>query len=393
MKKCIAVDWLQLHVEVPFRQYEKTATPYKIEKLNRGLKNFKSIYEISNDVEVFATLVTEPYSTMCMKESAGLLKIHNKYLYQKELYPFVVKLLEDLKLKFVNVTRLDIAMDFLKFDDMSVKDFIQGFASTEYLKKEKIDFKLHGDSWSVDKGKLTGGYETVKFGRETSDITYYLYNKSLEMNSVKMKPYIIDHWKAHGYDGLEDVYRLEFSLHPTKKAIGFMNDETGEKIGEVTFKDLDILTVIDHVFRTYYNRCFQFVYKEFSNRGNVRKQSRSADLVLFTDLKMYPVLIDISQKKESNRSTKIFLKKLKQLNDELRGYDRDLGIVGNEMFTFVAAQTDLKEWAKNKLGVSDYSFDEEILLKEKRRRNQGWLNSDIEAMSRLMKLHQLQFNF
>ena len=378
MHNCISVDWLQCHVKVPRKDFENlfAAIPvsiqdkdgnWKVEKVqstelkeldNRYMlertgfqtRNFKAIYEIRDRVtnEEIAVLASEPRSEMCMKEDSGLIKIINKYLYQKNLLHFVQQIFHDLQLTLINVTRFDIAADFERFDTIECQEFIEMFTNRLFIKKTAAKMKMMGDSWSVDKGKMTGGISSLKFGLETSDVNYYLYNKSLELKQVKDKPWIRDHWKANGWNEKTDVWRLEFSLHSNTDGVMYV-DEHGE-IRCFQFKDLSLLLDnLDKVYSHYFNKHFQFVRAEKTKKGNFKKQSRCDRVVLFEHLKFEGVKISLSDKKDAGRSAKTFAKKLMQFNQELRGQDFNLAIAGNEMFTYTIMKHDLQTWMEKKL--------------------------------------------
>ena len=411
MKNTLSVDWLQLHVSVPCSDYENyfarqksknfsvvtdngTETEpdaYTVERESLQTRNFSAIYSIKDDKgDEVAVLAASPRNTMCMKEDSGLLKITNRFLYQKALYNFVRKLLKELGLKFINITRLDIAYDFLKFDTMECKDFIYSVLDETFLKSHQSTIKVMGDTVSVDRGKKTRGFSSLKFGKETSDVCYYLYNKTLELIQVKHKPWIHDHWRSVGWDGEANVYRLEFSLKPDTKGI-FTED--GEQF---TFKSLDMILNIESIYKHFFNKCFNFVCAEKTKRGNWKKQSRCTPVVLFEELKFTSVQIELSEKKDSGRSDKVFLKALKQLNDELRGVNHELGLVGNELITYICCSRDLKGWAEKKLGINVDHFSDTVLLADAKKKQIElysalcYQHSDLHALG---KLHQLSMTF
>jgi len=352
MQNSIALDWCQLRVTVPFINYQ-TIKPecFEIRKDEVQTQQFRALYHIheKDTGEEVAVLVAEPRNNMCLRENDGIIKIANKYLYQKNFYHFVVYLLKDLELIFENIVRLDIAYDFLKFDSMECREFVENFRADTFLKSYKCKYRDSGESRSVEKGKLTGGCESIKFGMETSEVSYQLYNKSLEMQQKKLKPWILEHWQKNGYDGKSEVWRLEFNLTSTSKGIVFKDGEI------LSFKDLQIIDRIEDIYSHCFSKHFQFVFAELTRRGNYRKQSRCTPVVLFEKLVYKPVTIKLSNKKDSGRSGKIFAKNLMKLNQELRGQDFDLAIMGNELMTWVIKTRSLEEWAKKKLPGIHYS--------------------------------------
>jgi hypothetical protein len=368
MQNSISIDWETLHVSLSFKNFnERQFKTLYCERQPIQTRNFCSVWDIydKGTNEIVAVLACEPRSAMCMKENSGLLKIINKYLYNKDLIVWVEMLMQELALGFINLTRIDIAMDFLSFDTMTCPEFIGGCignsdAPPKYIKTLANKIKAMGESVTVKDGELVGGFTSLKYGMETSDICYYLYNKTLELEQVKDKPWIKDHWKANGWDGKKDVWRLEFSLKSTTDGLQIVDPDTGET-ELFTFKSLSLMDHIEKIYSYLFNRYFSFVHVEQTKRGKYKKQCRCKKVVLFNQLKMIGVRIGLSAKKDSSRSDKVFLKKFKQLNEELRGVDRELGIIGNEIFAFVAMSKDLGSWVKNKLGTDlDFGYSDKL---------------------------------
>jgi hypothetical protein len=374
LRPCIAIDWLQCTVKMPRKDYEnlfrsknqvvkiesdqlkKLDEKYQLEKTGIQTRNFACIYEVKDRKtgEDIAVIAAQPRSLMCMQEDTALIKIINKFLYQKNFSDFVRELFTDLQLKFLNITRLDICYDFERFDTMECYDFIRRVMQERYIKTLCTKFKAMGDCVSIEGGKKTGGVDSLKFGKETSDVSYYLYNKTKELQQVKNKPWIHEHWRSNGWKGDTEVFRLEFSLRPDTRGIPVVDAE-GEVSEILHFKDLSMLDHIQEVFEFHFNKYFQFVRAERTQKGNWKKQSRCKKVVLFKTLTFESVKIELSNKKDSGRADKVFAKKLKQFNDEMRGTDFDLSIFGKEMLTWVIVQRGLQSWAEKKMPDMEYS--------------------------------------
>lgn len=361
--KCIACDWLQLHVKVPqFNFQEISSTCYTIKEETHGTQQFKRlfrIYEKDRETEEIAVLAAFPRADVMLTENSGILKIVNKYLYQSDLESFVRFFLKELNLSFVNITRIDAALDFENFDGLRPLRFIQMFADRKLYKIRKSNFRLMGETFSVDSGKETGGYESLKFGKQTSNLTYQLYNKSLELAKVKEKPWIYDHWRANGWQGDSQVWRLEFNIWSHPEGLALVDDD-GTICDKIFFNDLGTISKIAELWVFFFNRNFGFCYKELTKKGNIKKQSRSTQLILFQDLTFIPgVKIKVSDKKDAGRSEKIFVRHLEKLNNELRGRDFELGVFFNEALTWVVETRALQTWAEKKL--SGYKPSERIV--------------------------------
>lgn len=352
MLNSIAVDWLQLHVSIPLKNYEQIKCRFfDIIKSPLQTQSFKSLYYIHDKQtgDEVAVMAAEPRNEMCMAENSAIIKIVNKYLYQKNFSHFVRFVLQDLQLTFINITRLDIAYDFEKFATMPVREFCHSLDANIFLKEHKCKSRTTKTTTSVEHGKFTGGIESIKFGLETSKVNYQLYNKTLEMAQKVLKPWILEHWQANGYDGVNEVWRLEFSLHSDSRGIVLPGGEI------LNFKDIAMLDRIEDVYKHYFNQHFNFVVAEQTKRGNWKKQSRCKKVLLFDDMVMMPVKIKLSNKKDTGRSGKIFAKNLMKLNQELRGQEWDMAIAGNELMTWIIKTRNLETWAKKKLPDIQYS--------------------------------------
>jgi len=202
------------------------------------------------------------------------------------------------------------------------------------------------------------------------------------MKQVKLKPWICEHWAANGWDGTTDVYRLEFSLRPDTRGIAVVNED-GEIENVFHFKDLSMLENIDKVYRHCFNKHFNFVRAERTAKGNYRKQSRCTSVRLFKSMPMASCTIQLSNKKDSGRSAKIFAKKLMQLNNELRGTDFDLAIAGNELMTYIIKIHNLEEWQRKKM--PDITYSDRIEQLVTRGRNSK-LSMDVMKLSQMPKL-------
>jgi hypothetical protein len=320
-------------------------------------RHFKAVYEIFDKDLRIATLAADPHSDI-LKFNSGLLKLDNQVLYQVNLLAYVQQLLKDLDLKFNSYSRLDIALDFYTFArGLKCDKFINNFLNSDYAKlgrccKGRIAFETKNEE-SGQLVKLVDGLpaknvrrsqkrvqlQTLKFGAETSDTTYYLYNKTKELEQVKMKPWIVDNWKANNWDSKTDVWRLEFSLKSNTDAI--VDPESGSMI---TLKDIEAIEHITDIYKFCLKKYFSFVHNE------KKRKDRNKPVVLFAkDFATDAIKIKMSDKKDSTRSTKIFAKALQLTNQELRGHDFNLAIYGNSYLTHVIKHHGLEDWAKRKL--------------------------------------------
>ena len=343
MQACITLDWLQLYCDTPPLYDKGVRGDYEYKKEEYQTRHFKCIHTVTYKGEECAVIASQPHSyilngTMC------LLKFTNKFLYQVDLYLFVTDFISSFDMEFRSISRLDIALDFTTFKNgLYPENLIKNFLSAKYIKsgksKGKVQFE-QGDKLS---------YSYLKFGSETSTTSYYLYNKTKELNEVKMKPYIVEHWRSNGYDGETTVWRLEFSVKNDGK--DFLEQNSAEVF---SLKDLQIIQLhrYPHLFWLLVEKYFRFYHNK-----NKAVKSRNVPVKLFDAQDYSTIKINLSDKVDSNRSDKIFVKKLLKLNQELRGQDFNLSLYGNDLLSYLICNRDLLKWASKKLDFSELSTD------------------------------------
>ena len=403
----LCIDWLQLHVKCPFFSDGQMMGCYTIKQAQGGTLNFKKLYYITAKNEDVAVLVTEPHLE-AMGKDFGLLKISNKFLYQIGLKDFVIDLLVSLRLKFVNITRLDVAGDFLKFDkNLKPENFIAGIHRGKYVKVGKTKMKqIDKDNFKTDKGtkckisdlvlstlgdvdvlkkmtisevekikqslnnKFKNNFyhrspdtiktmfsnkiklmpEMIKYGSEKSRLSYVLYNKTKELEDVKNKPWIKDHWRSYGWDCFSDIWRLEFSFKATTQGYTEVDMETGDIFKAFDFKTLDMLDSENVTDLYKYHFCKYFRFVAGNDKG---RKDRRMPVQLKDHWRSNLVKIELSEKKQSDRSDKIFLAKLLKTNQEVRGDDFELGIFTDHLLANMVEKTGLHQWFGKKFPSID----------------------------------------
>lgn len=338
---CISIDWLQIHVkiiELDFLDAETSKnSTFQIKKKDINHRVFSQHREILSNLtgewEVCAVISYKAQSGILPPDS-GHLKIINKYLYHSDLIRLLSTLLIELKLIFKSVSRFDISADFKQFHKISVPQFFKKIIDRKYLKR-------HCTSVHID-GKLTKSLPIhyMRFGSKSSNVQFYIYNKSKELREKTNKPYIVDNWIANGINPeTSDVWRLEFVLHPSTQAITDL--ETGEAI---EFNDIRIVETefVKKLFFSLLNQFAVFV----KNDGQQRKE-RMKKIVLFKEKNHSGVYMRISEKKTSNRMDKVFIRMLETLNRSWREHNKD-PIPSTDLLEQYIDDRDLRKWYEEK---------------------------------------------
>lgn len=315
----ISIDWLQLYCKstrvVASSQYEFRLQGFQT-------KQFRTLYEVYYRGEEFASIQAVPVSKIIPADCV-IVKFKNRQLYGSNVIDIVCSFLDDCNLHYQSITRLDLAVDFNKFyQGLLPHTFIRKFIENEFLKVGQGKYTLIGEQ------KHAHTFDYLRFGTKTSSCNVYLYNKTKELDQVQDKPYIRKKWMVQGLDLTKDVWRLEVSVK--SEGLEVVSFGTGEHL-RVHYNQLSDSSYLSNVFFSYINRYFRFVI----NDGQKNK-TRMSPIVLFQ--KMYGEFKPLYLPKEhgANRTDKIFVKKLYQLDSELRDLNGDqLRAIHETLATFV----------------------------------------------------------
>lgn len=355
----VSIDWLQIHIKIDVQKFSDAKTSksgaFKLGKMDIRSNVFNQHREIFSNVsgnwEACAVLSFEPLSQILPVDSAHI-KILNKYLYQSDLKRFVHFLLSDFGLRFQSISRLDVCRDFQKFDcGLLPETFCNQFVAKKILKLQTCRFAVEGTI------NNSVSYHYLRFGTKSSDVQFYIYNKSKELREKTDKPYIRDGWKRNGLNADDlDVWRIEFVCHPSK--YGAVEMETGEIVG---FNTLEILEddLLNVLFYALLNRYAVFV----RNDGKARKD-RMKRIELFKPLlSITPAFVRVSDKTTSNRVDKMLIKKMYQLQQDWRESGEDNEDIGKILSEFIDRR-DLNKWFLDQcLAISSkpkFLLDEQI---------------------------------
>lgn len=261
-KISVSIDWFQTH---------NTQTPKldpgihgRFEVKHRGrVAEFQNHYEIFLFGERVATLAAHPDKGI-LNPDCSFLKIDNKFL-NRDLKLLVEEINETLCLNFRNVSRVDIACDFNTFkNNLHPETFIERFIpqrKPKYVKLRRSVWSMVGKHERGQRGsrKTENSYSYLRFGNPRSNVCYYLYNKSLEMQEKKNKPWIREKWEADNLDQQQDVWRLEFRIHSCSK--GLIDEDAGEELKKFRKAKLFLKELSGKIKRGYNINKIEILYK------------------------------------------------------------------------------------------------------------------------------------
>lgn len=311
---CIAVDWLEVccygrDLEPSFFSWE--GKHFSVEQEDRETPLFKSFFEIKRNGLVWAQIRQNPKSGV-MKKGLTIIKLSNRVLYHEKYVPFLMHMIQVLGLYYKGLTRLDIAYDCNEFYcGRKPSRFVHQFVTKRvdekggmYVPKMKeYDFHLKKDIHT------NGMINYLAIGAKGSKKRGYIYDKTLELEEVKDKPWIREMWEKNGLisDKKTHVWRAEISI----KAQGsdLLNLETGQLFA-LHPNYLATYENIKKIFHFYAAKVFDFRYN-----GGEKNRRNFARVCLFdtsVDCTCLPKRVNVCA--DSGRSEKACKNKLEKLS-------------------------------------------------------------------------------
>lgn len=234
-RRCVNLDWLEVHAREPISephdaQYFRDKG-YAVNEREYGTRVYKEMFTLlSNTGETLLEIRRNP-------ASKGLNGIHeinechirltNRSCYFDNAAELLERFLRIHGYDNVRISRVDVCMDFVKFDKGDdPQAFVRRYFRHKYAKINQGNIAGHGeDTWSGQE------WNSISWGSKSSAIGTKMYNKTMELYDVKTasfkKPYIrqawciaglIDDWQTVTKDGERvDVWRVEFSIKSAVK--------------------------------------------------------------------------------------------------------------------------------------------------------------------------------
>lgn len=338
MSRCINIDWLEVYALEPI------SSPRDADYFRRcGWEVQEREYGTPMYHEMFTLIDTNGYAIYEVRrnpksriDKGGLFDINgchirltNRACYFDRAAEMLEQLLLQHQITFSRISRLDVCLDFKRFDSHDYPNtFIQRFMNGRYSKINQAELTAHGrDDWA---GRC---WNSLSWGRRESMIRTRLYCKSLELKEVKDKPYIRQAWFAsglvdnpltctqHNPDGSTfkpDIWRLEFQISSSVKRWFVINPDGQENkyhsirhVLSCYYTKDQLLTVFDSLQRHY----FHFKYYDSHQR-----KDRCRDKVLFDFGKnrtFYKIAReDVASTATPNYSDQVLLRRLQRYREE-----------------------------------------------------------------------------
>lgn len=234
-KRCVNLDWLEVHAREPIEEPHNAdfyrAKGWIVHEREYGTRVYRQMFVLEGvDGENLLEVRREP-------ASQGLNGIHeinechirlvNRTCYFDNAAEAFAKFLNDYGYTDIRISRVDICMDFVRFDKGDdPQAFVRRYFRHKYAKINQGRISGHGeDTWSGQE------WNSLSWGSKSSAVGTKMYNKTMELYDIKTdsfrKPYIRQAWLLCGFiDDMQrvtkngesvQVWRVEFSLRSAVK--------------------------------------------------------------------------------------------------------------------------------------------------------------------------------
>lgn len=229
--RCINLDWLEVFCLEPDPHQPLDANYYRaqgffVEERDYGTRIYHEMFTVLIDGQPFIEVRRRPKNPL-MLSTACHLRLHNRTCYLPHAADLMANWLQVHRYLFQRISRVDICLDFVRFDDNTLpRVFLERYMRHKFAKINQAKRHTHGED------KWTGAIEnSVSWGSPTSMIGTKFYNKTMELhdprtNSYK-KPYIRYAWLVNGMiDDMDrctlkgetqEIWRVEFSIRSDVK--------------------------------------------------------------------------------------------------------------------------------------------------------------------------------
>lgn len=307
---CINLDWLEVFCiedpQFPLDAIHCAQLGFEVRKREYGTPQYSEMMTLYRGDVPIIEVRRLPYSTRdeggIFEKGACHIRYNNRTCYNVNPVQEMRNFIRRGRLTFKSISRCDICMDFIAFDNGDTpQQFIHRYMTDRIIKmhQSKLRGVRRGDGQSYVEnftfaGRdacLTKHINSLKWGGKGCPISTKLYNKSQEMRDTNYKSYIVDQWCAAKLvkrerektedgkivtklvrDGVPtDVWRLEFSVK--LQGAKFVETEAGGVIdfNLSSIENRDKLMAIFHGLALQY---WDFRVPSVSENGKAVKSNR-----------------------------------------------------------------------------------------------------------------------
>lgn len=303
MTRCINIDWLEVYAHEIQDNIERNAAFYEsrglqVECRPYGTRQYEEMFTIMDEWnEKWIEIRRKPKGLQTqtgfslLDEGSCHVRLCNRTCYSMNPAQIMIQFCEQYGLIISRISRLDICLDFEKFDSGDEpQKFINRYLQGRYSKINQANIRANGkDLWD---GRA---WNSLSWGAEKSQVTTKIYNKTLELAERKDKPYIRQAWASAGLitdfvemtkqkpDGTTykpQIWRLEFSIKSSVKKWYVIEDvHTSKRKIRSIHHTLEEYQTKDQLMQHFAGLCGHYFFFKHFQQG--QRKDRCKDKTLF----------------------------------------------------------------------------------------------------------------
>lgn len=281
--RCVNIDWLEMYCLEPYEPRDMSyfvSQGFVVQPRDYGTKHWNEVFTLLDDdgnefMEVRrAPRHAEGGHHTIYPDGATNVRLVNRYCYFDTAAWIMSDFLAKHRYVIRRIFRLDLAIDFVKFDSGDLPSKVARRISRHvYTKIYQSERTVHGrDRWD------TCDDNSFSWGRKGSMVVTRFYNKSLELAQVKDKPWIRQAWYECGLipDPIapivldkrgevigDPVWRLEFQINSSARGWFVIDDPEKNEYVEHTLEAYWNRPLLVQAIACLYRHYFNFrIYKQ-----------------------------------------------------------------------------------------------------------------------------------
>lgn len=343
--RCINIDWLEVYALEDSLTYPHNASYFEragfyVVQREYGTRNYHEMFTVyGTDNLPLLEIRRAPKSVAgintggVMDRCACHIRLCNRTCYLEDCADLLLQFCEQYGFAIQRISRLDICLDFEKFDTGDdPQKFLQRYVAGVYSKINQAKIAVHGlDRWD---GRC---WNSVKWGQPTSMVSTKLYNKTMELREAHDKPYIRQSWRAAGLiddwhtmtkfdkDGNEytpDIWRLEFSICSSTKNWFVVEDpySTRRKLRSI-HHTLDMYHTRRQMLDIFVSLCDHYFHFKHYEQGQRKDRCRDKQLFRFDMPSTFYKLTHVATSDSQDRHSLSLISRLEQLANTTLNHD------------------------------------------------------------------------
>lgn len=365
--RCVNLDWLEVcalePIDSPHDPNYFRACGFVVEVRGYGTKVWEEMFTLLGQDGLGLIEVRRKPKSEIIAQNICHLRLVNRACYFPDAADLMKRFLDQYGYEFHHITRVDICVDFEKFDygdDPQV--FLQRYIEKRYSKINQANIATRGaDKWE---GR---DWNSVSWGAPSSDIGTKFYNKTMELYDPITKrygkPYIRQQWEAAGMvdDGTlmikydkngkpytPQIWRVEFSIRSSVRSwfVIWLDGKRSHKQSIRNTLDMydnkeKLLILFASLSQHYFHfkhliKRYKF-YEEGHSSGYPVRKDRCPDKLLFrwnqdqTTFKVEKQYVSTS--KPPSRELVRLLSMLKEFRD--RTVEKDIRTSSNQIIEYI----------------------------------------------------------